>query len=89
MRRGFLQRRTRAQRQFRAQFGLGLGHARRDAQPGGRFIDRENFFQRRLAFDNGQRARLQFRFGAQGGRHGKIRHVNAGKRHGKNHFVIL
>jgi hypothetical protein len=30
--------------------------------------------------------RLQFRFGAECSRHGKIRHVNAGKRHGKKSF---
>ena len=79
---GFLQRRASAQCEFRAQFGLGLGHARCNAHAGGLFIDRDGFFQRRFAFENGDGARLQFRFGAQGSRHGKIRNVDAGERHG-------
>ena len=83
---GFLQRRSRAQGEVCAQFGLGFGHAGRDAHAGGLFIDRDNFFQRRFAFENGDGARLQFRFGAECGRHGKIRHVDAGERHGSESF---
>ena len=76
----FLQRRTRAQGEFCAQFGLGFGHAGGNAHAGGLFIDCNNFFQWRFAFEDDERVRLQFRFGAEGGRHGKIRNVDAGER---------
>ena len=61
---GFLQRRTRAQGEFCAEFGLSFGHAGGDAHAGGLFIDGDYFFQRRFTFEDGDGARLQFRFGA-------------------------
>jgi len=89
VRSGFLQGRTWTQGNFRAKFSLRLGHARSDAQVDGFFIDRENFFERRFAFDNGERAPLQFRFGAKSSRDGKIRNVDAGKRHGSESLSNL
>ena len=78
----FAQGRARAKMSSAHSSACALVMSGRDAQAGGFFVDGNNFFQRRLAFENGEGARLQFRFGAQGSRHGKIRHVDAGEWHG-------
>ena len=78
----FLQSRARAKNEFRAEFGLSFGHSGRDGQVLGVCIDRDHFFQGRFAFEDRQRMGLQFWFGAERGRNGKIRDVDAGERHG-------
>ena len=82
MRGRFLQSRSQSQGEFGAEFGLRLGHSRREAQAHGFFIDRNNFFERRVAFEDDDGTGLQFRFGAERSGHGKIRNVDAGERHG-------
>jgi hypothetical protein len=58
---------------------LGFGDTGRDPEFHGTVICRNDSFQRGFAFKNCERMLLQFRFGAERGRHGKIRNVDAGE----------
>ena len=60
---------------------MGFGHSFRDAEFPGPSIHRDDLFERRLAFENGNRAWLEFGLGAEGRGDWEIRNVDAGEWH--------
>src|SRR6266568_8370857 len=78
---GFLKLRTVAQSDFCAAFDLQFRHTERDSGIPRFFIYRNNFLQRRLAFQYSHSPRTQIWLGAQDCLYGKISNEDAAERH--------